>query len=141
MADELRAPGVTVRQALDKIADGVRFTLEYSSERYARGVLADVDRIKAEGFQLIRLKNLWNTDQYKGVNSQWRAPETGTRCEIQFHTAESLEAKELTHGAYERTRSKSSSPEEVRELEDFQRRANAPLVTPPGTDRIRNFPE
>jgi len=141
MADELRAPGVTVRQALDKIADGVRFTLEYSSERYAKGVLADVDRIKAEGFQLIRLKNLWNADQYKGVNSQWRAPETGTRCEIQFHTAESLAAKELTHGAYERARSKSSSPEEVRELEDFQRRANAPLVTPPGTDRIRNFPE
>jgi hypothetical protein len=141
LADELLAPGVTVRQALDKIADGVRFTLEYSSERYAEGVLADVDRIKAEGFQLIKLKNLWNADQYKGVNSQWRAPETGTRCEIQFHTAESLEAKELTHGAYERTRSKSSAPEEVQELEDFQRRANAPLVTPPGTDRIRNFPE
>ena len=141
MADELLAPGVTVRQALDKIADGVRFTLEYSSERYAKGVLADVDRIKAEGFQLIKLKNLWNADQYKGVNSQWRAPETGTRCEIQFHTAESLEAKELTHGAYERTRSKSSPPEEVQELEDFQRRANALLVTPLGTDRIRNFPE
>ena len=141
MADELLAPGVTVRQALDKIADGVRFTLEYSSERYAKGVLADVDRIKAEGFQLIKLKNLWNADQYKGVNSQWRAPETGTRCEIQFHTEESLEAKELTHGAYERTRSKSSSPEEVQELEDFQRRANALLVTPLGTDRIRNFPE
>lgn len=141
MADELLAPGVTVRQALDKIADGVRFTLEYSSERYAKGVLADVDRIKAEGFRLIKLKNLWNADQYKGLNSQWRAPETGTRCEIQFHTAESLEAKELTHGAYERTRSKSSSPEEVQELEDFQRRANALLVTPLGTDRIRNFPE
>ena len=115
--------------------------MEYPSERYAKGVLADVDRIKAEGFQLIKLKNLWNADQYKGVNSQWRAPETGTRCEIQFHTAERLAAKELTHGAYERARSKSSSPEEVRELEDFQRRANAPLVTPPGTDRIRNFPE
>jgi hypothetical protein len=141
MADELRAPGVTVRQALDKVADGVRFTLEYPSERYARGVLADVDRIKAEGFQLIKLKNLWDADQYKGVNSQWRAPDTGTRCEIQFHTAESLEAKELTHQAYERIRGKSLSPEEERGLTDFQRRANAPLVAPPGTDRIGNFPE
>jgi hypothetical protein len=141
MADELRAPGVTVRQALDKVADGVRFTLEYPSERYADGVLADVGRIKAEGFQLIKLKNLWHAEQYKGVNSQWRASETGTRCEIQFHTVEGLEAKELTHEANERIRGRSSSPAEERELEDFQRRANALLVTPPGTDRIRNLPE
>ena len=141
IADELRAPGITVRQGLDKVADGVRFTLEYPSERYAESVLADVGRIKAEGFQLIRLKNLWHTEQYKGVNSQWRAPETGARCEIQFHTVESLKAKELTHEAYERIRGMSSSHAEERELEDFQRRANALLVTPPGTDRIRNFPE
>ena len=141
MADELRAPGITVRRALGKVADGVRFTLEYPSERYAEGVLADVDRIKAEGFLLIKLKNLWHADQYKGVNSQWLAPETGTRCEIQFHTPESLDAKELTHQAYERIRGRSLSPEEERGLTDFQRRANAPLVAPPGTDRIRNFPE
>jgi hypothetical protein len=141
MADELRAPDITVRQALGKVADGVRFTLEYPSERYAEGVLADVNRIKAEGFQLIKLKNLWHADQYKGVNSQWLAPETGTRCEIQFHTPESLDAKELTHQAYERIRGQSLSPEEERGLTDFQRRANALLVTPPGTDRIRNFPE
>jgi hypothetical protein len=141
MADELRAPGVTVRQALDKVADGVRFTLEYPPERYADSVLADIDRIRAEGFELIKLKDLWPADQYKGVNSQWRAPETGTRCEIQFHTAQSLEAKELTHQAYERIRGQGVSPAEERELSDFQRRANAPLATPPGIDRIRNFPE
>jgi len=44
--------------ALDAIADGVRFTLEYAAERYADGVLADIQRMKTEGFQLIRLKNL-----------------------------------------------------------------------------------
>jgi hypothetical protein len=105
MADELSAqPGITVREALSAVADGIRFTLEYPAERYAEGVVADVGRIKAEGFQLVKLKNLWHAEQYKGVNSQWRAPETGTRCEMQFHTSESLEAKELTHQAYERIR-------------------------------------
>ena len=67
----------------------------YSAERYADGVRADVDRLKAEGFELIKLKNLWGGDQYKGINSQWRRPETGLRFEMQFHTPESLEAKEL----------------------------------------------
>ena len=86
-----------LRQVLNMIPDAVRFTLTYSSERYADGVIADIDRLKAEGFELIKLKNLWHADQYKGVNSQWRSPEIGTRFEMQFHTPESLEAKELTH--------------------------------------------
>jgi hypothetical protein len=101
--------------------------------------------MKAEGFQLIRLKNLWHAEQYKGVNSQWRAPETGTRCELQFHTSESLEAKELTHRAYERIRTAAALPNEERDfaeehsLEEFQARASAALVAPPGTEAIEDF--
>jgi hypothetical protein len=140
MADYLRAPGTTVREALDTVPDAVRFTLIYGSERYAEGILSDVDRIKSEGFELIKLKNLWAEDQYKGVNSQWRRPETGLRFEMQFHTPESLEAKELTHRAYERIRG-PASPAERSELEDFQRRANERIGIPPGTAEIRDFPE
>src|SRR6202000_429595 len=118
----------------------------YSSEHYAEGVQADVERLKAEGFDLIKLKNLWHTEQYKGVNSQWSSAETGTRFEMQFHTAESLEAKELTHGAYERIRANAALPVdeqdlvEERRLESFQRRVNTLIATPPGTDRIKDFP-
>ncbi|HYZ62794.1 MAG TPA: hypothetical protein VE650_10105, partial [Acetobacteraceae bacterium] len=72
-------PGLTVRQALEIVPDSVRFTFTYQPERYADGVLKDVDRLKTEGFELVKLKNLWTGDQYKGVNSQWRRPETGLR--------------------------------------------------------------
>ncbi len=147
LADELTAkPGLGVRAALDKVADAVRFTLVYGSERYAEGVLSDVARLKAEGFELIKLKNLWHTEQYKGVNSQWRLLLTGARFEMQFHTPESREAKESTHEAYERLRSAAASPTEERDfteeqsLEDFQRRANALLMTPPGIEAIEDFP-
>jgi hypothetical protein len=134
---------LTTRQALEKVPDAVRFTLTYSSERYADGVLADIDRLKAEGFDPIKIKNLWHADQYKGINSQWRRPETGLRFEMQFHTPVSLEAKELTHEAYERLRrpeSETSQPERD-ELEDFQCRANALIAAPPRTDTIKDFPE
>jgi hypothetical protein len=148
IADELAAkPAKTVRGALDAVADAVRFTLSYPSERYAEGVLADVDRLKAEGFELIKLKNLWHADQYKGVNSQWRVPDSGTRFEMQFHTPESREAKELTHEAYERIRAAAALPVEERDLaeeqqlEDFQRQANALLVTPPGAAAIKDYPQ
>jgi hypothetical protein len=86
------------------------------------------------------LKNLWAEEQYKGINSQWRRPETGLRIEVQFHTPESLEAKELTHEAYERIRAAAPPGERV-ELEHFQRTANALLVTPERTAEIKNFPE
>jgi hypothetical protein len=142
IADALRArPELTVTQALSIVPDPVRFTFAYSMERYADGVRADVERLKAEGFELIRLKNLWTDDQYKGINSQWRRPETGLRVEMQFHTPESLEAKELTHKAYERIRTPSVTPAERDELEDFQRRVNALIATPPGTADIKDFPE
>jgi hypothetical protein len=60
---------------------------------------------------------------------------------VQFHTPASLEAKELTHKAYERIRSTDTSPTERNELEAFQRRVNALLHTPPGTTEIPDFPE
>jgi hypothetical protein len=141
VADDLAAkPDASVRQALDTVADPVRFTFTYSPQRYADGVRADVARLKAEGFELFKLKNLWTDEQYKGINSQWRRPETGLRFEVQFHTQESLEAKELTHEAYERIRGPASLVER-RELMGFQSRVNAYLVTPERTAEIKDYPE
>jgi hypothetical protein len=140
IADEMAAKAwLTLRQALDTVADPVRFTLTYTPDRYADGVRTDVERLKQEGFELIQLKNLWASDQYKGVNSQWCRTETGLRFEVQFHTPESREAKELTHKAYERIRSSHASPAERRELEDFQRRVNDLVLAPPGVDGIEDF--
>jgi hypothetical protein len=136
-------PHLSARQAVDKVPDAVRFTLEYDAERYTDGVLADVDWLKTEGFELIKLKNLWTAEHYKGINSQWRRPESGLRVEMQFHTPESLEAKELTHEAYERLRRPATEISQVErdELDDFQRRVNSLLATPPRVETIKDFPE
>jgi hypothetical protein len=142
IADAIKGrPGLTATQALSIVPDPVRFTFTYSPDRYADGVLADVEHLKEIGLEELKLKNLWSDEQYKGINSQWRRPETGLRVEVQFHTPASLEAKELTHKAYERIRSTDTSPTERIELEAFQRRVNALLDTPPGTTEIPDFPE
>ena len=141
LADELFGKNKAVREALSEVPDAIRFTLCYDHGRYADGVLADVDRLKAEGFKLIKLKNLWSDNQYKGINSQWRRLETGSRFEVQFHTPESLEAKELTHRAYERIRGSDATPTERREARAFQRQVNTLLPIPLGIDRIKDYPE
>jgi hypothetical protein len=140
IADFMQSPDASVKDALGMVPDAVRFTFTYSPERYADGVLADVERLKAEGFELIKLKNLWGSEQYKGINTQWRRPETELRFEVQCHTPESLDAKELTHEAYERIRA-SAPPEEREELEHFQRTTNALIVTPERTVEIKDYPE
>jgi hypothetical protein len=122
------------------VPDAVRFTFEYSKAHYTDGVQADVQRIRDEGFELMKLKNLWSEDQYKGVNSQWRRPETGLRFEVQFHTQESREAKELTHEAYERLRDPLTSESEATALEQYQRRVNALISVPSDVFAIEDYP-
>ena len=78
IADALKGrPGLTATQALSIVPDPVRFTFTYSPDRYADGVLADVERLKEIGLEEVKLKNLWSDEQYKGINSQWRRPELG----------------------------------------------------------------
>jgi hypothetical protein len=141
IADQLQYhTGIPPRRFAADVPDAVRFTFEYSGARYTGGVQADVQRIKDEGFELLKLKNLWSQEQYKGINSQWRRPETGLRFEVQFHTPESREAKELTHEAYERLRDPLTSDSEASELERYQRRVNALISVPPDVFTIEDYP-
>jgi hypothetical protein len=62
---------------------------------------------------------------------------------VQFHTKASLEAKELTHTAYEHIRCIfEPSPEtdrEAAELEEFQSRVNAKVPIPPDVSVIQDY--
>jgi hypothetical protein len=137
VAEELDArPGLTAAQALSSVPDAIRFTFCYSEDGYA-GVRVDFERLRSQGFELAKpLKNSWTSDQYKGINSQWREPETGQRFEVQFHTQASFEAKQLTHDAYERIRNPQTSEAELDELKDFQRQVCTKIPVPPGATEI-----
>jgi hypothetical protein len=128
-------------QALAAIPDAVRFTFCYAEDQYTTGVYADLDRLTARGFELAKpLKNSWDSDQYKGINTQWREPTTGQLFEVQFHTQASFEAKQLSHVAYERIRNPQTSDAELDELEDFQRHVCGQIPIPPGAAEVAYFP-
>jgi hypothetical protein len=141
VAGELRAfRDLTPSQALSSVPDPVRFTFCYGEGGYADGVRTDTERLKSQGFEQIKLKNSWTSDQYRGINSQWRHPESGVRFEVQFHTQVSFEAKQLSHGAYERLRNPQTTRAEVRELEAFQRQVCARVAVPSGATEIEDYP-
>jgi len=128
-------------QAVSLVPDAIRYTFQYQEARYTKGVLADVGRLKDQGFELDKLKNSWSDDQYRGINSQWIEPDTGQRFEVQFHTRISFEAKQLTHSAYERLRSQQADAFEELVLEAFQKKVTAEVPVPHGAESIPDYPE
>lgn len=144
VADRMRTKGRPPAETLAQIPDVVRFTFRYSESAYSAGVMKDIKRLETKGFTQVQRRNTWESDQYKGINTQWREPGSGATFEVQFHTRASHEAKELTHGAYERIRSiTSQTPEadqETSELKEFQRLANSKIPVPPGVADVRDYP-
>jgi hypothetical protein len=126
--------------AIGLVKDAIRYTFCYPEGRYADGVDADCERLQNAGFQLVDRENSWTAEQYKGVNSRWREPESGQLFEVQFHTQPSLDAKEETHWAYEKLRVGVPTPAEQRDLEDFQKRITARIPVPPGATGIPDYP-
>ena len=128
-------------QAVSRVPDTIRYTFQYSEDNYTQGVTADITRLKEQGFELSKLRNSWSGEQYKGINSQWIEPDTGQRFEVQFHTRISFEAKQLTHGAYERLRTRQPDKFEQMVLEAFQRKVTADVPVPPGAAGIPDYPQ
>ena len=70
--------------------------------------------------------------------TRWVTPQ-GQRFEVQFHTPESLHAKqELTHKSYERSRNPLTRDDERGALEAFQRDVCSWITVPEG---VRDIPD
>jgi hypothetical protein len=133
MSERSRTPA----QAFAETKDAIRYTLQYPDEKYVAGVAADVERLKAAGFELADPRNWWDHAEYKGINSWWRVPEKDQLFEVQFHTPASYDAKQETHEAYERIRSLPPDHEDVYQSHAYQREVTAKIPIPPGAPDIR----
>ena len=119
----------SVEKEAAAMPDALRYTLQFSTESYVDGCLEACRQLREHGCQPVLIRNSWENSQYKGINSQWRTAE-GQKFEVQFHTAESFEAKQLTHGAYERLRNTLTDKREMGELRAFQRQVAERIPVP-----------
>jgi hypothetical protein len=133
---DVQKKGLSAEQAFADVKDAIRYTLRYSEDKYVAGVQADVQRLKDAGTEFVDSRNTWASEQYKGINSWWREQASGQLFEVQFHTQASFDAKQETHGAYERLRTLPEDSGEIRELRTYQREVNAKIPVPPGATDI-----
>jgi len=134
-----RYPGADHRDLAASISDGIRYTLICDFDYYTAEVDAGHERLADAGYERIETKPSWDSDQYKGVNSQWREPSDGVMFEVQFHTEESWDAKQKTHDAYERIQEPGTSVEEIERLRDYQRWVSAQVQIPAGALDIEPY--
>jgi hypothetical protein len=132
--------GRSVEEAFVTVKDAIRYTFCYSEARYTAGVYADCERLESAGFERFERRNSWEQDEYKGINTRWRAPQSGQLFEVQFHTYASLAAKEETHDAYKQLRTLADDDAEVSRLRAYQREVTAKVPIPPGAVDIPDYP-
>jgi len=141
VAESLAVKGRTVAEAMRLIPDAIRYTFCYHEADYSRHLLADIALTQERYAELVRLRNFWTGDQYKGISSLWRDRHTGQLFEIQFHTKVSFEAMMFTaEFPYARLRSARTCAQEEIELEAFQREVYASVPAPPDAQDIPGYP-
>ena len=129
----------SAEEAVSVVSDTIRYTFQYRESGYTQGVWTDLERLKtrASGCTNSRITGPMTST---GHQHPWIEPDTGQRFEVQFHTRISFEAKQLTHTAYERLRTKQPDKFEQMVLEAFQRKVTGEVSVPPGAADIPDYP-
>lgn len=89
--------------SINDLYDVIRYTSMFSTEEYKEGYNNVIKDLINKNYQVINIKNTWNNNGYKGINCKFE-DENGIKFELQFHTPESLQAKEKAHRIYEEQR-------------------------------------
>lgn len=123
---------ISLEEAADTVKDALRYTFCLADEAYTDGVDEILKVLDERGFTFDKVKNYWGSEGYKGINTNPVTPD-GFVFEIQFHTQDSYDAKEVkTHALYEIVRSEESSEAEKEEASAKQLEIFATVPVPEG---------
>jgi hypothetical protein len=139
VAEDARVKGRTPDDALAAITDVVRYTFEYPADRYTESVRACIERLWREGHVELAVRNCWTSLTWKGISTSWQEPATGQLFEVQFHTPQSLAAREATYPAYQRLRDPATPDAEREAIMASLREAYAgePAASAPAAEKAR----
>jgi hypothetical protein len=139
VAERLAAePRRDVIEIAESASDTLRYTYRALKDKYVPEYERIIAELKDRGYELIFVCNCWANPEYKGINTRWRTRE-GQLFEVQFHTLESFEARELTYRAYQRIRNPRTPGRAVAEFKEFLREVSAEIPIPDGAAAISEF--
>lgn len=140
---EKKGKPITYEQAVDQLSDMVRYTQACTPENLVENFQATTEALKKKGYMPVKIKNSWDSFSldrpYRGVNCVFKSP-TGTKFELQFHTAESLVGKEVQHGQYEEQRSPRTQENRKQLLSQMMYQNMSSMTVPKNIGKIEPYP-
>lgn len=131
ITDDSADTGLPMDEQATCITDALRYTVCSDPGSLVENYYTVYDYLENAGYKELRVKNTLKDIgvPYRGVNTLYETPD-GYIFELQFHTPESLQCKEVNHKLYEEARDKDCPPERARELQK-KMVVNADQVTTP----------
>ncbi|WP_280920933.1 XopAD/skwp family type III secretion system effector, partial [Cupriavidus sp. AcVe19-1a] len=133
----------TPQEAARRVRDGLRYEVILGAEGFTTEAQSILTSLKKAGMTVMRVNNSFTREgtSYVGLNVNVRTRVEGEDAdwEIQFHTRESLQAKQKTHRTYERLRQLSPDAVPRETLEKELRDAAARVARPQGIETILSF--
>lgn len=137
---EMKEKGVTAKEAADSMKDVNRYTVQLDENNFASGYKTTMSTLESQGYEVVRVKNTMGDTSapYRGVNTNIKSPD-GSIWELQFHTAKSLEVKEVNHKLYETQRLDKTPAAKKAELGQQMASNAASIPSPKGIETIQNI--
>ncbi len=132
-------PDSSPSELAHEIHDGIRYTLVFNADHYTDGTKEACTKLTEQRYELTRLANRWDGDEYKGINSRWIDSRSSQSFEIQFHTPESWDAKQKTHDTYEKLNNPATPLREVEQLRAYQRQVSSGIELPDRWKEITDY--
>ncbi|HST86062.1 MAG TPA: hypothetical protein VLL08_30265 [Kineosporiaceae bacterium] len=104
---------------LTETNDTIRYSVVINDANYVRAVSQIASALERRSFHARLPHNAWHGPRYRGINSVWVDPATGTAFEVQFHTPASYRTTKLTHRMFEEYRRPGISGQRKAELHEL----------------------
>ena len=139
LIDKSEAKGISVDEYASKITDILRYTNVSTTKNFTGDYYSIIDNLIKKSYNIVEVTNTLGdiNASYRGINCLV-SDKDGYIFELQFHTEESLNIKEVNHKLYEELRLKTTNKARQLELYKEMQKKSTEIPMPPDITKIKN---
>lgn len=139
LIDKSEAKSISVDEYASKITDILRYTNVSTTKNFTGDYYSIIDNLIKKSYNIVEVTNTLGdiNASYRGINCLV-SDKDGYIFELQFHTEESLNIKEVNHKLYEEVRLKTTNKARQLELYEEMQKKSTEIPMPPDITKIKN---
>jgi len=135
----MRYPGAPVEDLCRHVTGALAYAFVFDENHYTVGTWLVHDALRVQGFRLDARRNGWHATEHKYMVTSWLDPSLEIPFQLQFHTAASLEARQLARASAGVLADPRTPMEKAAGLRSEVTAAWAAVAAPPGISQIGDY--